>query len=317
MQQRPKPIFYGLLYVDEKRNKSPNVGGGGDPLDIYLRCAGLCARSIAYHGYKFRLVTNNRTRIERRLRDLSVKQINVFEQEFALNVPENVKFRAAHFKLELYRLLGSGRFGDHVGVIDIDSVMIGPIDFPSLSPGAILVYDITHQFLEEFGADVVRSDLERVSGTKLSGCRWFGGEFLFGHAESFRRLAASVFRLWPKYIQHIDDLHHIGDEILVAAAISGADLELIDAGQLGVVARWWTARTNFRQLPFEAVATRSILHLPSDKRFLAKCVDVDFSPENFITQFKREARAKLFRRRLFNRMEMLLRRKRKYVGNLA
>src|SRR5262245_8509181 len=105
MQHRPDPIFYGLLYVDKTGEKNPNVKGGGDPLDVYLRCASLCARSIAYHGYKFRLVTNNRAGIERRLVELGITQLNVLEQEFTLPVPKNLKFRAAHFKLELYKLL--------------------------------------------------------------------------------------------------------------------------------------------------------------------------------------------------------------------
>ena len=206
MQQRPNPIFYGLLYVDKRQRKTPNIRGEGDPFDVYLRCASLCAKSVAYQGYKFRLVTNNKARVERRLRELGVRQMDVLEEKFALSVPENVKFRAAHFKFELYRLLGSGCYGDHVGVIDIDSVMTASIDFPPFSPGTILVYDITDQLLEEFGSGGVRSDLERVIGGNLSECRWFGGEFIFGHADSFRELAASAFRLWPKYIQNVGDL---------------------------------------------------------------------------------------------------------------
>ena len=142
-----------------------------------------------------------------------------------------------------------------------------------------------------------------MSGTNLSECRWFGGEFLFGHAESFRRLAASVFRIWPNYIQNVDDIHNVGDELLVAAAISSTNLEIVDGGQLGFVVRWWTARTTFKQMAFEAAVTRSILHLPSDKKFLAESADIEFSPENFITQFRRAARTKLFRRRLFNMVE--------------
>jgi hypothetical protein len=316
-QQCPKPIFYGLLYVDDEQKKNPNIRGIDNPLDIYLRCAGLCARSVAYHGYSFRLVTNEGLRIRRRLRELGVMQIDVLEQEFTLNVPENVKFRAAHFKLELYSVLGSGRFGDHVGVIDIDSAMTRPIYFPPLPPGTMLVYDITDQVLAEYGSEKVSSDLERVSGTHLSECKWFGGEFLFGHAISFRRLADSVFRIWPKYIQHVECLHHVGDEMLVAASIPSANLELMDAGQLGFVARWWTARTKFKQMPFDAVATRSILHLPSDKKFLAASADIEFCPKEFIARFKRVARRKLFRRRLYGLVEMMVRRNRKYVAHLS
>ena len=76
---------------------------GGNPLDIYLRCASLYGSSIAYHGHTFRLVTNNRALIERRVRELSLAPMDIFQQKFKLRVPENVEFRNAHFKLELYQ----------------------------------------------------------------------------------------------------------------------------------------------------------------------------------------------------------------------
>ena len=317
MQQGPKPTFYGLLYVDENQQGNTNIRGRGDQLDIYLHCAALCARSIAYHGYNFQLVTNERPRIERRMRQLGVAQIDVIEKNFALTVPKNLQFRAAHFKLELYKFLGSGCFGVHVGVVDIDCVMTGPINFPSLPPGTVLAYDITDQIIGEYGRARVLSDLERVGGRYLPECRWFGGEFLFGHAESFQRLAASAFRLWPIYIEHIGELHHVGDEMLVAAAIFDANLNVMDAGRLGLVARWWTARTNFKQMPFDAIMGRSILHLPADKRFLAASACVPFCPRDFIQRFRRVARSKLFRRKLLNVAELLLGRREKYVARIS
>jgi hypothetical protein len=317
MPSGPRPIFHGLLYVDEKQRNHANIKGGADPLDIYLRCASLCAKSVAYHGHTFRLVTNEARRLETRLQQLGIAIPDILEQEFKLDVPANLPFRTAHYKLELYSFLGSGHLGEHVGVIDVDSVMIAPADFPPLPPGTLLAYDITDQIVTEYGRDRVCSDIEFVSGAHLSECRWFGGEFLFGHMESFRQLAASLLRLWPNYIERIGQLHHVGDEMLVAAAISDGNLELMDAGQLGLVVRWWTARTNFKQMPFDAAARRSILHLPSDKTFLARVADAQYSPAAFITQFRQAAGAKLFRRRLFNGLEFLAGRKRKYVARLS
>ena len=87
------------------------------------------------------------------MRQLGVAQIDVIEKNFALTVPKNLQFRAAHFKLELYKFLGSGCFGVHVGVVDIDCVMTGPINFPSLPPGTVLAYDITDQIIGEYGRD--------------------------------------------------------------------------------------------------------------------------------------------------------------------
>jgi hypothetical protein len=315
MQRGNGAIFHGLLYIDRAQQKNVNLRGSADPLDVYLRCAALCAKSVAYHGHDFRLVTNDKSLIEERLADLGIGSINILEQKFSLDVPNNARFRSAHFKLELYNQLGSGRFGDQVGVIDIDSVMINPIDLPQLTEGTLLAYDITDQVVQQFGHDLVRSDIERINGNNLTRVRWFGGEFLFGHSESFRELAAAVFELWPTYVRHIHDLHHASDEMPVAAAIPKTGLQLIDAGHL--VVRWWTARTYFEQMPFESAITRSVLHLPSDKTFLSECAEIEFCPERFIFQFRQAARGKLFRRRVFNTAETLLGRKRKYVARLS
>jgi hypothetical protein len=317
MQFSPKPIFFGLLYLDEKQRKHTNIRGGGDPLDIYLRCASLCARSVSYHGYTFRLITNDASRIERRIHQLALAQMGISEQQFELSVPDNIPFRAAHFKIELYKLLGSARFGEHVGVIDIDSVMIAPINFTLPQPGTILAYDISDQMMEEYGRDRARLDIECVRGKQTTKFKWLGGEFLFGHAESFQRLAISAFGLWPRYLRCISELGHVGDEAVLTAAVLDANLHVIDGGQLGIVARWWTARTNFKQLPFDAIMQRSILHLPADKRFLAASSYVPFDPTAFIVRFRRMARRKLLQRKLLNRIEILLNRREKYVAQLS
>jgi hypothetical protein len=318
-EPRQKPIFHALLHVGERQdgNKHANIRGGGNPLDIYIRCAGLCARSVAYHGYGFRLVTDKRDWIERRFRNLGLEGVEVIEHDFMLAVPEGIRFRSAHFKLELYDLLGSGGMGDYVGVIDVDTVMTKQIEFPPADPNRLLAYDITKQIVAECGSDSVRSDLEHVSGRQLSACRWFGGEFLFGHPEAFRRLAASVFRIWPKYLQHVAVFHHVGDEMLVAAAMPDADLSIGDAGQLGFVVRWWTARTKFEQIPFDVAAQRSILHLPSDKEFLANSALIDFCPKNLIARFRRKAGGKILRRRIFSMGERILGQESKYVARLS
>jgi hypothetical protein len=317
MHSYSSPIFFGLLYVGEKQEKHANIKGAGDPLDIYLRCASLCAKSISYHGYTFRLITNDASRIERRIRQLALAQLDISQHQFGLIVPDNLPFRAAHFKLELYKLLGSGRFGEHVGVIDIDSVMIASITFPPLQPGCVLAYDISDQVMAEYGYERVRFDIERIIGAPVPKWRWLGGEFLFGHAESFQKLAVSTFRLWARYLECADYLHHVSDEMITAAAMCDTDLHIIDGGQLGFVARWWTARTNFKQMPFDAVRERSILHLPADKSFLAASACIPYSPADFIARFSRVARGKLFRRKLYNMVEMLLNRREKYVAQMS
>jgi len=314
---KEEPIFYGLLYVDHEKRAHANIRGNNDPLDIYLRCAVLCAKSVSYYGHTFRLITNNGSWVEDRLRQMKLGQINLVEHRFSLAVPPDLPFWAAHFKLELYRAFGSGQFGEYLGLIDIDTILISPIKFPKLGPDTILLYDITDQMVEEFGYEKIRFGLESVSGRTLPEWRWFGGEFLFGHVNSFERLAAAIFQLWPSYINNAHHLHHVGDEVLLAAAVPKTDLKVLDAGKLGVITRWWTARTSFEQIPFDLAAKRMILHLPSDKDFLAESARDQFDPKIFIARFRQMARSKLFWRRLFSFAELLLGRRQKYVGHLS
>src|SRR5262245_19389307 len=96
-----RPILYGLLFVDRQRRRHANLGGKADPLDVYLRCAALCARSVGHQGCSFRLVTNERSTIEHRLQELDLGEFDILEHTFSLPVPDHLPFWAAHFKLEV------------------------------------------------------------------------------------------------------------------------------------------------------------------------------------------------------------------------
>src|SRR5260370_721263 len=106
MSSNQQPIFYGLLYVDKQKRQHINIRGGGAPIDIYLRCAVLCARSVTHHGYRFRLLTNEKSKVERRIQELGLEQLELIELELSLDVPNNLRFWAAHFKLDVYRMFG-------------------------------------------------------------------------------------------------------------------------------------------------------------------------------------------------------------------
>jgi hypothetical protein len=241
----------------------------------------------------------------------------VIEEKFVFELPKNTKFFAAHYKVELFKMFGSGTFGDEVGLVDIDTVMTSSIAFPAFEPGTLLAYDITAQILPEFGAPRVRADLERVAGQAIKSCRWFGGEFLFGHASTFKKLANAISQIWPRYLDHIQTLHHTSDETLISTVLAQGELDVLDAGSKGLIARWWTARTGYLQQPFSEIKRRNILHLPSDKPFLANFAQNSFDPASLLAAFERHATLKLFARRIFNSVSRTLRGERKFVGNLT
>jgi hypothetical protein len=311
------PIFHGLFYVDERNSRHTNLKGGKDPFDIYVQCAALCAASVAHHGYKFKLITNNKEQITRRAAALNLHDFEIVEHAFTLDVPKKIQFYSAHFKIEVISKFGEGVFGDHLGLIDIDTVMTAPIAFPPLKAGTLLGYDITDQMTAEYGITKIIADLDRVAGRACAEHRWLGGEFLFGHAESFRRLSSTISRIWPLYLREAKELCHTGDETLVSAAASSSEhLTIMDAGQQGLIARWWTARTACPQPPFSAIKNSSILHLPSDKPFLARCARQRFDPANLISAFEQTARRKLLARRIFNTMRWASKGEQRYVGRL-
>src|SRR5262245_19076090 len=94
--------YYGLLYIDEACNRNTNLGDGGDPVDVYLRCASLCAKAFRSAGGSFCLVTNDAGEIQRRQERLQLGDLPIVNFEFLLQVPQGIPFYLAHFKLDLF-----------------------------------------------------------------------------------------------------------------------------------------------------------------------------------------------------------------------
>lgn len=263
--------FFGLLHVAHEHAAHQNLARAADPLAVYVRCAVVCARSAAEQGLPFALITNDRQAIQRHVQGIAGAEIEVLERGFALDVPPGIAFHSAHFKLELYHAFGRGEFGRSVGLVDIDGFFRR--SSPRLQPTAELgVYDITPQIASAYGADRVRQDLEAVAGESIERLRWFGGECITGSAAAFAHVSDAVARCWPRYLQNLPRLHHVGDEMVASAALAVAAAEglaLQDLGRDRTVARWWSARTLHRQVRHRDVAGAAFLHLPADKPFIA------------------------------------------------
>ena len=103
----------------------------GDPLDVYLLCAALCAASLASSGGTFSLVTNNASRLRAKCAALGIAKLEIIEFQFVWEVPEGIPFYSAHFKLELIEALGTGRFGESAALVDVDTVLWRPFDLPA------------------------------------------------------------------------------------------------------------------------------------------------------------------------------------------
>ncbi|PNG25372.1 hypothetical protein [Methylocella silvestris] len=311
--------LYGLLHVADAVGAHANLSAkSGDPIDIYLKCAALCAASVATAGGSFALITNHAARLAARCKALGLDHLQLREYRFVWPVPEGVAFYSAHYKLELIEAFATGAFGVRVGLIDVDTVLQKAFDLPDIAEGALAIYDITDIERASYGTDRIRQDIETVAGKSFPDARWYGGEFIIGDPRAFATLARAVKSCWGNYTQAIGKLHHVGDEAVVSAAINLARLEgfaTVNADRGGGVARWWTARTEAPVRRFREIENRSLLHLPSDKEFLAAYPCAGFDGARFVSAYRSYAGRKLRLRRLANFVAGLLGRG-KYVARL-
>lgn len=312
--------LYGLLHVTPHSASHANLSArAGDPIDIYLRCSALCAASVAASGGEFTLITNDIRRLRDRCNVLGIEHLDLVEYPFNWAVPKGIRFYSAHFKLELIEAFGTGRFGECAGLIDIDTVLCKPLDLPGLVENGLTAYDITGFEVAAYGQQRISNDLEAVAGRALSDPRWYGGEFLVGTAVGFAAVAEKIQKCWPNYLKGINGLNHVGDEMVVSAAINlavEAGLPLINADRAGGVVRWWTARTASPIPPFKLISNRSLLHLPSDKEFLAHFPLNFFAGGRFAAAYRRYAARKLLTRRIVNAISNRLGSKRQFVARL-
>ncbi|MFA6219738.1 MAG: hypothetical protein WC692_08150 [Erythrobacter sp.] len=294
------PRFHGLLVAPLGGERAVNLAPGHDPLDIYLRCAALCWRSFHACGYEWELVTDDRTRLERRCEPLGIRGLPIREERFGWQVPVDLRFRSAHHKLELLALFGKGGFGEAPALIDLDAVCLGRLPAGLGDGGALVGYDLTPVAAAEHGSGEVAASLELLSG-HAGRPEWWGGEFVLGRADRFAVLARHIDRLWPRYLELSDSMIHVGDEMVLTAALrafrdEGGSVE--DGGRAGAIARYWSVRTTQAFPSFAAIADSAILHLPADKPFLAAYPADRFDPEAFGNAYRRYLKRRIAPRRI-------------------
>jgi hypothetical protein len=314
--------FYALLYIDDRHREQQNVKPRGkDIFDVYLKCASLTFRSFKAQGLRFSLITNKPDYVEARLRFLGIEFLPIRGCVFdGHNPPDDAMFYSAHFKVDLFPKFASGSFGDLVGLIDIDTVLLRAFPGELLSGKKLVVYDITEQVAPVYGRHVIREDLELISGAQIDAPQWFGGEFIFGSCAQYRQLSDLLELCWHRYIENYTHLHHIGDEMVVSAALSllaRGGVEIVDGGRMQAVTRWWTVRTGHAQMTFQDARNASLLHLPADKLFLSMLPGAEpFCSERFLMRYIPYARRRLFLRRLLSPANCLLAKGKAHVASL-
>ena len=330
-----KLTLFSLLHIADGNQGSPNVKESlvntiDDQYawDVYVKCAILLAKSCAYFGLDFAVITNKPDQIKDRAKTFNY-DLKVMELQTSREVPDDVAFYSAHFKLDALDMFSRGECGEFPALIDLDCVIlkdISTISTDTFSNG-LGVYDITAQQVPHSGYESMMNSSRVIGGQDGIEPKWYGGEFILGAPQIFKKLCAEVERIWPQYKNHYKDLHHMGDEMIVTTALSNlaasdvikiSDLAYGSTSANGLdILRWWSARTDYQQAPLSAALNDvSILHLPSDKDFLAKQADEVFSPDVFKGRLRAHMRAKLGKRQWSNGLLNILRGQKKWAAKL-
>ena len=268
-------VFYGLLYLDQSELLAPNIPSSDfwEQTRVYLNCAVNLATSLEARGINFVLLTNYKDLVSEILNSQN-KLLKIEEIAFTTDVPSGIVFHFAHFKLDVYRFFSTLE-NRYIGYCDLDMICIN--DIPSCFLNNIqdkipMCYDISDQFIPAYGEKAVIRDLEAIHAMPSEG-RWYGGEFLTGTPEFFGLLTKEIEKNYGEYVRKIHKIHHVGMETFTSAAleiIRKKGLYIADAGTLGIVGRFWNAKTLHPQKPFEYFRNCFLLHLPADKHFLSK-----------------------------------------------
>jgi hypothetical protein len=265
--------LYGLLHLDEGEPSAQNVfvKNFRDQIAVYVGCAINLSNSLQSKGIAFTLLTNRKDVVEEIIQP-EWKVLQVKEIPFNTKVPHGIKFYSAHFALDAFRYL-SALSVDYVGFCDLDMVCIN--DYPLCLSNNIkqkipMCYDISDQVIPAYGHEVIIRDLEAIHCLESEG-RWSGGEFISGAPAFFLTLTKEIDSIYDNYINNLESQHHIGIEATLSAAleiIRKKGTYIADAGTLGIVGRFWNAKTLHPQKPFDYFQQCFLLHLPADKRFL-------------------------------------------------
>jgi hypothetical protein len=144
-----------------------------------------------------------------------------------------------------------------------------------------------------------------------------GGEYVSGPPSFFRELASEIDAVLPTYFRVLGTGHHVGDEAYTSAALERLRRKgrhVADAGTLGIVGRYWNAKTLHPQKPLAYFERCFLLHLPADKALLSALgrSGRDWSePGAFLGEYRARSRPTLtarLRRRLGRVRDLLLRR---------
>ena len=303
--------LYGLLHLEENQFSAVNlsVKTFTEQKRIYTKNAINLSLSLQNYGISFILLTNKKEEIYDELKKLGPSNsLTIRSIDFSNKVSVGIKFYSAHFKLDVFNYFASLSSEDYVGLIDLDMIAVGevPICLKNIIQERVpLCYDISDQVIPAHGHDVIMQDMQKISPTIFEG-RWSGGEFIMGTPDFFASLNSEIRKIYPRYIEVAETLHHQSDEMPTSVALENLRRNgkyIADAGTLGIVGRFWSIPILHEQKSFSYFENSFLLHLPADKRFLA---ELTLEQAQCRTEFLKIYKQHLFKRSVNARLRNIL-----------
>lgn len=257
------------MYVayKEQRQFSGKVYSGERKLDMYMKGACLLDKSLKINeGIGLTLLTNDAVSVMASLYRLNYSDLDILEIPFDLNVTEGCAFYSAHYKIDVYRYLGTLSENEYSILLDSDVLsisMLGEDFYNIVHSGIPMVYN-----LPAYGGSKRLLDIRKID-PNIEWCAWVGGEFISGTSSFFADLYNDIISFKEEYWRNINnDLFHVGDEMLTSIALNHLweKHRTIDAGDMGYIYRYWSI---YEDLKYSNVGA-SLIHFPGDKIFFNK-----------------------------------------------
>jgi hypothetical protein len=275
-----------LVFVDVDAAGSPN-STSKDPLS-YARQAVCLNKTLLHAGMpRLNIFTNTPDLVLSCFSNVPVEKRPAIHKIIAtFNVPRNIEFYGAHYKLDLLEQVADIIPPDTLLVLlDTDIVAIRPLDAELLCRCAatgVGAFDISDQVFPAYGSTRVIADLEIVADQPLANPRWYGGECLVATPAFLRRLVPRARAHCARYLSEISRLAHHGDEAFVSAALNTlADegQQIVEIGAYQAVGRHWAGNTHRDLRWFQHCC---FVHLPDGKALIEREAQfADFSPTRF------------------------------------
>jgi len=282
--------FYTLLHLqqNEKSLHNDSASSFREQVELYVACIKALHKSLERSGSTLAVITNHSEFLSDIFGDYPVEIITI---PFSFNVPSGHSYYSSHFKIDVFHYF-STLDENYVALIDNDIFCLNA-EPPHLKGivelGIPMYYDVTDQIVPSESREVLLRDKQKVSDDNVIGI-WSGGEFMAGPPAFFRTLHDEILSISESYFKHQSTLFHKSDETLSSIAIERLLIKgynIIDAGGLDIIGRYWSPKPNHVQRSFDAYHDHFLVHLPSDKRFLRDLRDEELEKDAFIAKYRR------------------------------